>query len=119
MRNYKCSERWGQSLRTFSLVKGLPVIEINSGSKLGEVCDLSISSDGKVEGVLLKKKTLFHKMRLISIRNIDSFGSDGIMVSHSQVLEPLNSPPEHTIDHQRKLTWKNGHVNGRGKAGDC
>lgn len=93
-------------MRTFSLVKGLPVFEINSGLKLGEVCDLSISSDGRVEGVLLKKKTLFHKMRLINIRNIDSFGSDGIMVSHSQVLQPVNSLPEHTIDHHRKLTGK-------------
>lgn len=105
-RNYKCSERWGQSLRTFSLVKGLPVYELTSGTKLGEVFDLGISSDGKVEGVILKKKTLFHKMRFIRMENIESFGMDGIMVHDSRVLESVLNPPEHTIDHHQKLTGK-------------
>ncbi|MGJ7921473.1 PRC-barrel domain-containing protein [Neobacillus sp. LXY-4] len=93
-------------MRTFSLVKGLPVFELNSGYKLGEVCDLSISGDGKVEGLLIKKKTLFNKLQLIKIENIYSFGTDGIMIKRTQALEPVLHPPEYTIEHQRGLTGK-------------
>ncbi|MEW8986288.1 MAG: PRC-barrel domain-containing protein [Bacillus sp. (in: firmicutes)] len=93
-------------MRTYSLVKGLPVFDLRNGSKLGEVCDLCISSNGKVEGLLLKKKTMFHKMNRIEIENVVSFGTDGVMVSQPQVLEPLVEPPDFTIEHQHKLTGK-------------
>jgi uncharacterized protein YrrD len=93
-------------LRTFSLVKGLPVFELKSGSKLGEVSDLCISGDGKVEGLLLKKKNLFHKTHFVDMQNIVSLGADGVMVEQPQVLEPMETPPEYTIEHQRKLTGK-------------
>jgi uncharacterized protein YrrD len=104
--NYKCSERWGQSLRTFSLVKGLPVFELTSGSILGEVSDLCISGNGKVEGLLVKKKALFHKQQFIDIKNIASFGPDGVMVRASEVLEPVSRQPVYTLEHQRKLSGK-------------
>lgn len=93
-------------MRTFSLVKGLPVYELKSGSKLGEVCDLSISSTGNVKGLLIKKKTLFKKMNFIDIKNIVSFGWDGVMVGHQEVLEPIHTPPEYTIEHKRSLVGK-------------
>lgn len=93
-------------MRTFSLVKGLPVFELKSGAKLGEVCDLSISGDGEVKGLLVKKKSLFNKMNIISMQNIVSFGPDGVMVGQHQVLEPVIQSPEYTLEHQRGLAGK-------------
>ena len=51
----------GESLRTFSLLKGIPVYEVKSGSKIGEVCDLDISDNGRVKGLLVKKGVFFKK----------------------------------------------------------
>ncbi|NMD70598.1 photosystem reaction center subunit H [Bacillus sp. DNRA2] len=93
-------------MRTFSLVKGLPVFDLKNGEKLGDVCDLCISSDGKVEGLLLKKKSMFHKMNRVDISNIVSLGPDGVMVNRPQAIEPILDPPDFTIEHQHKLTGK-------------
>jgi uncharacterized protein YrrD len=95
-----------KSLRTFSLVKGLPVFELKSGSKLGEIADLCISRDGKVKGLLVKKNTLFKRNQLIRFQNVTSFGWDGIMVEGKQVLEPMHSPPEFTLEHHDRLIGK-------------
>ena len=51
----------GDSLRTYSLLKGKSIFEIKSGSKIGEVCDLAISDDGIVKGLLVKKGVIFKK----------------------------------------------------------
>lgn len=93
-------------MRTFSLVKGLPVFDLKNGEKLGDVCDLCISSDGKVSGLLLKKKSMFHKMNRVAISNIVSLGPDGVMVNRPQAIEPVLEPPDFTIEHQHKLTGK-------------
>lgn len=96
----------GTTLRTFSLVKGLPVYELKSGVILGEVSDLSISSSGNVQGLLIKKNALFTKNQFVNIHNIVSFGWDGIMVQDEQVLEPIQQPPEFTLEHHKSLTGK-------------
>jgi uncharacterized protein YrrD len=93
-------------LRTFSLVKGLPVIELESGSKLGVVSDLSITSDGKINGLLVKKSALFKRNQFINLHNIVSFGWDGIMVQANQVLKPIQNPPDFTLEHQNSLMGK-------------
>jgi uncharacterized protein YrrD len=93
-------------LRTYSLVKGLPVFELKSGAKLGEVCDISISSDGKVTGLLIKKKNLFKNLSFIDRQNIVSFGSDGIMVEEQQVLEPVTPPSDYTLEHHGGLAGR-------------
>jgi uncharacterized protein YrrD len=93
-------------LRTFSLVKGLPVYELKSGSKLGEVSDVSISRDGKIKGLLLKKSALFKRNKFVDLHNIASFGWDGIMVQADLVLEPIHSPPDFTLEHQNSLSGK-------------
>ena len=93
-------------MRTFSLVKGLPVIELESGANLGEVSDLSITSDGKINGLLVKKSALFKRNQFINLRNIVAFGWDGIMVQEDQVLETIQNPPEFTLEHQNSLMGK-------------
>lgn len=67
-------------MRTFSLLKGLPVYELKSGEKIGDVYDLNISSNGIVKGLLIKKGGFFRKLYMIRIENVGSFGWDGVMV---------------------------------------
>jgi uncharacterized protein YrrD len=93
-------------LRTFSLLKGLPVYELAGGKKLGEVCDVSISSDGSVIGLLVKKGAFIKKTCQIKITEVASFGSDGIMINSQSALEQLDSEPEYTLEHNQSLAGK-------------
>lgn len=93
-------------MRTFSLLKELPVYEVSSGKKLGEVLDLSITGNGKIEGLLIKTGALFKKTFLIRVSDVSSFGMDGIMVEDRKALTPLQGQPEYTFEHHRGLTGK-------------
>lgn len=94
------------SLRTYSLLKGLPVYELKSGEKIGHVYDLNISSNGIVRGLLIKKGNLFRKTFTVQIENVSSFGLDGVMIEDKKVLEPINFPPDYTLEHKQCLTGK-------------
>jgi uncharacterized protein YrrD len=93
-------------LRTFSLLKGLPVIELASGSKIGEVSDLSISSRGIVKGLLVKKGVIFKKNFIINVENVSSFGFDGVMVEHRDVLEPIDIQNDFTFENYHRLAGR-------------
>lgn len=93
----------GVSLRTFSLLKNLPIFELKTGEKIGEVCDLHISNDGIVKGLLVKNGVFFKKTKMINVRNISSFGSDGVMIEDCNLLEPLEESVEYTIQNQHRL----------------
>ena len=43
------------------IIKRVPVYELKTGTKIGEVCDLNISSNGIVKGLLVKKGVLIKK----------------------------------------------------------
>ncbi|WP_423407496.1 PRC-barrel domain-containing protein [Heyndrickxia sp. MSNUG] len=93
-------------MRTFSRLKGLPVYELASGQKLGEVCDVSISSNGSVVGLLVKKGAFIKKMCQVKVANVASFGCDGIMVKDLSALEPMETEPEYTFVHNQSLAGK-------------
>jgi len=93
-------------LRTFSLLKGLPVFELKSGSKIGEVCDLSISSNGSVKGLLVKKGVFFKKTFFISVQSVSSFGFDGVMIEDSRLMELLTEPAEYTFENNDRLSGR-------------
>ncbi|MEH7442280.1 PRC-barrel domain-containing protein [Bacillus sp. JJ1122] len=93
-------------MRTFSLLKGLPVYELASGQKLGEVCDVSISSNGSVVGLLVKKGAFIKKTCQVKVDNVASFGCDGIMVNNLSALEPMETEPEYTFEHNQSLAGK-------------
>ncbi|RSD24103.1 PRC-barrel domain-containing protein [Mesobacillus subterraneus] len=93
-------------MRTFSLLKGLPVYELANGQKLGEVCDISISSDGSVVGLLVKKGAFIKKTFQIRIDAVASFGDDGIMVEDQSALESIETEPEFTFEHHQSLAGK-------------
>lgn len=93
-------------MRTFSLLKGLPVIDMISGTKIGEVSDLSVTGDGNVKGLLVKQGNLLKKTFLLSIENVHSYGRDGVMIENPQVLEQVQTPPEFTFEHHERLSGR-------------
>lgn len=96
----------GRSLRTYSLIKGLPVFEIKSGSKLGEVSDINISNDGKVKGLIVKNGVFFSKAKMISMQNVSSFGNDGVMIETRELLESIQDKVINTFENQDRLSGK-------------
>lgn len=93
-------------MRTFSLLKGLPIYEKRHGRKIGEVSDLNISASGMVKGLLLRKGALFKKTYQIPISDVSSFGWDGVMVEDESILKPINKLEEYTFESQQKLIGK-------------
>ncbi|MDR4889054.1 photosystem reaction center subunit H [Bacillus sp. HNG] len=77
-------------MRTFSLLKNLPIYDENSAEVIGRVADLCITSDGKVNALIMKGKGLFERDRVVPIQSISAIGDDGIMVSDVQMLEHLD-----------------------------
>lgn len=70
------------TLRTFSLLKGLPVFTAG-GQKLGVVNDLCISGAGKISGIVIQQHTLFKKNVYVALDEVTSFGPDGIIVTET------------------------------------
>ncbi|MFT4412744.1 PRC-barrel domain-containing protein [Fredinandcohnia humi] len=77
-------------MRTFMLLKDLPVYDEKAGKILGRVSDICITSDGKVSALLIKGKGLFERDRVVPIESISSFGKDGVMVSDYRLVEKVN-----------------------------
>lgn len=88
------------------MLKGLPIYELSTGSKIGEVCDLSISDQGTVNGLLIKNGAFIKKTRFIHISNVHSFGHDGVMVESMSKLEPIQENVDYTFQHHRHLLGK-------------
>ncbi|KAB2338660.1 photosystem reaction center subunit H [Cytobacillus depressus] len=93
-------------MRTFSLLKGLPVFEIKSGTKIGDVFDLNISVCGTVTGLIVRKGTILKRSLLLKVKDVSSFGWDGVMVESHEVLEPIKKINEYTFESQNPLTGK-------------
>ncbi|XJZ26323.1 PRC-barrel domain-containing protein [Bacillota bacterium Lsc_1132] len=93
-------------MRTFSLIKGLPVYNQKSGEKIGEVVDLCISKSGLVKGLLVKKGVFLKQLIFLAIDQISSYGSDGIMIDRVDQLEKLKDTPEYTFSYQHSLEGK-------------
>ncbi len=70
------------TLRTFSLLKGLPVFT-NDGRKLGMVNDLCISEAGTITGMVIQQHKLFNKNVYVALNEVSSFGPDGIIVTNT------------------------------------
>ncbi|MFJ5715479.1 PRC-barrel domain-containing protein [Neobacillus sp. NPDC093127] len=90
-------------MRTFSLLKGQPVFETRTGTKIGEISDLCISSGGTVKGLLIKKGVFFKQSFFLDIQKVTSFGWDGVMIEEPEHLEKLKDRPDYTLNHQHSL----------------
>lgn len=96
----------GQGLRTFSLLKGLPVIEINSGTKIGEVSDLRITSDGVVKGMLVRTGAILKKTFTLDIKDVSSFGWNGVMIENRGLLTAIKNPEDYTFESVNRIAGK-------------
>lgn len=95
----------GCTLRTLSLLKGLPVHN-DKGNVLGTVSDLIISEEGSVKGLLMNKQSLFKKSCKIPLQDVVSFGSDGITIKANSKPTSLNHEKVYTLQHQRAIANK-------------
>jgi uncharacterized protein YrrD len=107
----------GHFLRTFSSLKGLPVFDTCTGSRLGEVCDLCITGKGEVNSLLIKMVSLFSVKKQLPIGSVESFGTDGIM-TRKKYLHPFCSDKVFTFVHRKPIEGilifdKNGETLGR------
>lgn len=93
-------------MRTFSLLKGLPVIELNSGSKIGEVYDICISGSGIVRSLVVRKGALLKKTFQLNVQDVSSFGWDGVMIEDQSILLPIKKSNEFTFEGRNGLTGK-------------
>ena len=98
--------RWGTLLRTFSLLKGQPVFASNTGAKIAEVTDLCITNEGVVKGLLVKKGVFFKQSYFLDIKDVASFGCDGVIIEDDDFLKRLKTNPEYTLHHQHSLNGK-------------
>ena len=71
----------GMTLRTFSLLKSMPVYT-RDGRKLGIVNDLCLSAQGKIKGIVIQQQKLFKKNIYVALDEVSSFGPDGIIVTN-------------------------------------
>jgi uncharacterized protein YrrD len=90
-------------LRTFTLLKGLPVYDSSSGKAAGIVSDLEISNNGLVKSVVVDMKGLFERDRLISVDDVVSFGTDGVMIKKLNTLSSGFEKKNHYFCHQSLL----------------
>jgi uncharacterized protein YrrD len=84
----------------------MPIYNVRSGKKIGDVCDLAISENGMVTGLLVKKGVFFKQTYFLAIDKVSSFGWDGVMIDGSEQLEKQKSTSEYTFSHQHPLYGK-------------
>ena len=93
-------------MRTFSLLKGMPIVDVKSGAKIGEVSDIQITGEGNVKGLLVQKGAFLKKTFLIDINDVSSFGWDGVMVHDQSALQPLKDKSDYTFESENSLAGK-------------
>lgn len=96
----------GRSLRTFSLLKGMPVFDMENGTSVGEVHDICISEEGSITGLLLRKGAFLKKNFLIPFASIASFGSGGVMIKTTSGLCPVKRLSGYTFENQHRICGK-------------
>lgn len=79
-------EKGGISLRTFKMVKGLPIYNQQNAELIGTVADLCFSPNGFVIGLMMEGKGLFKRDRFIPIDMIHGLGDDGVIVQNEEQL---------------------------------
>jgi uncharacterized protein YrrD len=94
-------------LRTFSLVKGLPVYDRETGKVLGKISDLCFTENGKIEGFMIEGKGFFERRRYIPIRFVTAIGANGVMViNSSSIKHATNTKEGYSLYTHRRIAGK-------------
>lgn len=93
-------------MRTFSLLRGLSVIVLSNGKTIGEVNDLFISPQGLVKGLWVKNHSFIRKSFFLDIKDVSSFGWDGVMIENPDVLTAIQRHSDFTIASENRLAGR-------------
>ncbi|MED1204737.1 PRC-barrel domain-containing protein [Heyndrickxia acidicola] len=93
-------------MRTFSLLKGMQVLDCN-GETQGAICDICISDSGKLNSFLLKTNSFFGKLYRLPVEKVVSYGESSLSIGSLKDLERFKSgKDEYTMVHCRPLLLK-------------
>jgi uncharacterized protein YrrD len=93
-------------LRTFSLLKEIPVFQLNGGKVIGSVKDLCLNNEGTIKGLIINRKGWFSKQAMIPIDLVLSFGNDGVMIESEDCLQDHNKKAQSFMHPHRGLYGK-------------
>lgn len=94
-------------MRTFSVVKDLPVIDGETGKVLGKIIDLRFTSSGAIKGFIMDGKGVFERARYIPLDAIEAVGSDCVIISDPSLLGHDTSSSEgYSLYTHRRIAGK-------------
>ncbi|ANE47209.1 hypothetical protein SY83_14100 [Paenibacillus swuensis] len=73
-------------IRKVQEIIGLPVIDVESGKKLGKVNDIFLSADQELKAVTIDAKHWFSSSRFIAWEDIAGFGDDAVTIPNELVI---------------------------------
>ncbi len=71
-------------MRKSQEVIGLSIVHLQTGKKLGTVCDLMFDERQKLKGIVLEGGSLFKRQKFIPINDVVSIGKDAVVVDNEQ-----------------------------------
>ncbi|MGA8942396.1 MAG: PRC-barrel domain-containing protein [Thermoactinomyces sp.] len=71
-------------MRKSQEVIGLSIIHLQTGKKLGTVCDLLFDERQKLRGIVLEEGGLFKRQKFIPMSDVVSIGKDAVVVDNEQ-----------------------------------
>lgn len=72
-------------MRTFSIIKGVPVLTLNDGEIIGKVIDI-LFDETKVVGLLIDKKGWLNHHLFVPLNNIKAIGQDALVIEDEKEL---------------------------------
>lgn len=94
-------------LRTFTELRGLPVVDLEDGYIAGYVCDACLDKNGRFTGLLLHEKGFLKKGRIVPSESICTIGKDGIMMKGRSTLKSLSEFREaYFLTSRRRIQYK-------------
>ncbi|MGN1400868.1 MAG: PRC-barrel domain-containing protein [Bacillus sp. (in: firmicutes)] len=92
-------------MRTFSLLKGLPVLN-EEQHRIGTICDLAISGEGIVTGLLMKRNAMFTKNCLIPLSDVLAYDKRSLTIRSTAQLKPFKQLMAYTFAHKQAIANK-------------
>lgn len=93
-------------LRTLSFIQHMVLVDLNSGEVIGKVCDLCISKEGNVTGLLCECNGFFKKRRFLPLESIHSIGKEGIMIDRDCLMTMEDDFFDYTLHHQESINGR-------------
>jgi uncharacterized protein YrrD len=90
----KISEGRLNPLRKSQEVIGLSIIHLQTGKKIGTVCDLLFDRSQQLRGVLIESGSWLKKRKYIPADGITSIGKDAVIVDNEEAVLPMDSLAE-------------------------